>query len=241
MSPVGISRRHRMPFGAEVRADGSVRFRLWAPSHAAVGLELDGASSPLPLQRQEQGWHERVMDRAAAGTRYRFVLPDGLRVPDPASRHQPADVHGLSEVIDPAAYAWTDTQWQGRPWHEAVIYEMHVGAFTPEGTFRAAIAKLDHLVWLGVTAIEIMPVGDFPGRCNWGYDGVMPYAPDSTYGRPDDLKALVAAAHERGLMVFLDVIYNHFGPEGAYIHAIAPEAFTARAHLSVSALRKLAN
>ena len=156
------------------------------------------------------------------------MLPDGLRVPDPASRYQPEDVHGPSEVVDAAAYVWRDTGWRGRPWHEAVVYELHIGAFTPEGTFRGAIDKLDHLVALGVTAIEIMPIGDFPGGRNWGYDGVLPYAPDSSYGRPEDLKALVEAAHARGLMVLLDVVYNHFGPEGAYIHRIAPQTFTDR-------------
>ena len=124
--------------------------------------------------------------------------------------------------------AWDDAGWRGRPWAEAVVYELHIGAFTPEGTFRAAVAKLDHLAALGVTAIEIMPIGDFPGRRNWGYDGVLPYAPDSRYGRPEDLKALVDAAHARGLMVLLDVVYNHFGPEGAYIHPIAPQIFTDR-------------
>ena len=219
---------HRMPFGAEVLPDGSVRFRLWAPSHASVGLVLDGAEAPLAMHAALEGWHELVTDRAGAGARYRFMLPDATCVPDPASRHQPEDVHGPSEVIDPSAYAWREGGWRGRPWEEAVLYELHVGAFTPAGTFGAAIDKLDHLVALGVTAIEIMPVSDFPGRWNWGYDGVLPFAPDGAYGRPEDLKALVDAAHARGLMVLLDVVYNHFGPEGAYLHAIAPQAFTDR-------------
>ncbi|MGH7039370.1 MAG: malto-oligosyltrehalose trehalohydrolase [Stellaceae bacterium] len=180
------------------------------------------------MQALGDGWHERVSGRAGAGTRYRFILPDGFSVPDPASRHQPEGVHGPSEVIDPAAYAWRDGAWRGRSWAEAVLYEAHIGAFTPEGTFRAAIGKLDHLVALGVTALELMPVGDFPGRRNWGYDGVLPYAPAGAYGRPEDLKALIGAAHGRGLMVLLDVVYNHFGPEGAYIHRIAPQTFTLR-------------
>ncbi len=221
-----VTRTHRMPFGVELQADGRVRFRLWAPPHGDVQIELDGATAAMQLVGE--GWHELVTDRARAGTRYRFVLPDGLRVPDPASRYQPDDVHGPSEVVDPEAYVWRDAGWSGRPWEEAVVYELHIGAFTPEGTFRAAIGKLDHLVELGVTAIEIMPIGDFPGRRNWGYDGVLPYAPDSAYGRPQDLKALVEAAHASGLMVFLDVVYNHFGPEGAYIHPIAPQTFTDR-------------
>jgi malto-oligosyltrehalose trehalohydrolase/4-alpha-glucanotransferase len=226
--PAAVARVHAMPFGAELRADGTVRFRLWAPSHDRVRLEIDGAAEPEDMRRVGEGWHELVTGRAHAGTRYRFVLPDGLAVPDPASRCQPRGVHGPSAVVDPAAYAWHDADWHGRPWEEAVVYELHVGAFTPEGTFRAAIDKLDHLVALGVTAIELMPVGDFPGRRNWGYDGVLPYAPAAAYGRPEDLKALIDAAHRRGLMVLLDVVYNHFGPEGAYIHVIAPQTFTDR-------------
>jgi malto-oligosyltrehalose trehalohydrolase len=215
-----------MPFGAEVKADGTVRFRLWAPSHREVKIELGGET--VAMGSVGEGWHELLTDRARANTRYRFVLSDGLRVPDPASRYQPEDVHGPSAVVDPAAYVWRDAGWSGRLWEEAVVYELHVGAFTPEGTFRAVIGKLDHVVALGVTAIELMPIGDFPGRRNWGYDGTLPYAPDSSYGRPEDLKALVDAAHARGLMVLLDVVYNHFGPEGAYTHAIAPETFTSR-------------
>jgi malto-oligosyltrehalose trehalohydrolase/4-alpha-glucanotransferase len=221
-----MKRVHRMPFGADLQADGTVRYRLWAPPHREIQVELEGGM--LAMERLDDGWHELVTGRARAGSRYRFVLPDGLRVPDPASRYQPEDVHGPSEVIDPAAYIWGDAGWNGSQWENAVVYELHIGAFTPEGTFRAAIGKLDHLVALGVTAVEIMPIGDFPGRRNWGYDGVLPYAPDSAYGRPEDFKALVEAAHTRGLMVLLDVVYNHFGPEGAYIHPIAPEAFTDR-------------
>src|SRR5277367_5236282 len=215
-----------MPFGAELQADGRVRFRLWASPHRDVQIELDGET--VAMQWVGEGWHELLTDRARAGTRYRFVLPDGLRVPDPASRYQPEDVHGPSEVVDPKAYVWGDAGWSGRPWQEAVVYELHIGAFTPEGTFRAAIGKLDHLVALGVTAIEIMPIGDFPGRRNWGYDGVLPYAPDSSYGRPEDLKALVDAAHSRGLMILLDVVYNHFGPEASFLQAISPQFFTDR-------------
>jgi malto-oligosyltrehalose trehalohydrolase len=175
-----------------------------------------------------EGWYELSVNGAGAGTRYQFVLPDGLRVPDPASRFQPDDVHGPSEVVDPAAYRWQDEEWNGRPWHEAVVYELHVGTFTAAGTFRGAIERLDHLAALGVTAIEIMPVADFPGARNWGYDGVLLYAPDSSYGRPEDLKALVDAAHARGLMMLLDVVYNHFGPDGNYLPAYAPPFFTDR-------------
>jgi len=174
------------------------------------------------------GWHELEEPAAEGGWRYHFVLPDGQRVPDPASRFQPEDVHGPSEIVDPQAYRWNDAAWRGLSWHCAVIYELHVGTFTPEGTFGAAIGRLDHLVALGVSAVQLMPVADFPGRWNWGYDGVLLYAPDSTYGRPEDLKRLIDAAHVRGLMVLLDVVYNHFGPEGNYLGLYAPAFFTQR-------------
>jgi maltooligosyltrehalose trehalohydrolase len=139
-------------------------------------------------------------------------------------------VHGASEVIDPGAFAWEDGDWNGRPWAEAVLYELHVGTFSPEGTFAGAQRRLDYLAELGVTAIELMPVGDFPGRCNWGYDGVLPFAPDASYGRPEDLKRLIQAAHRRGLMVLLDVVYNHVGPEGNYLHVYARDAFFTERH-----------
>lgn len=168
------------------------------------------------------GWHELLQPSVGVGSRYRFEMPDGLRVPDPASRFQPDDVHGPSEVVDPNSYAWTQIDWRGRPWHEAVIYELHVGSFTAEGTFRAAMARLDDLAQLGITALEIMPVADFPGNRNWGYDGVLLYAPDANYGTPADFKALIDAAHRRGIMVFLDVVYNHFGPDGNFVPHYAP-------------------
>ena len=217
-----------MPYSAEVQPGGSVRFSLWAPGHERIGIQLDSSDSPLPMQRQAGGWHRLITDRAGPGSQYRFILPDGVPVPDPASRFQPADVHGPSEVIDPQAYAWRDHDWHGSPWSASVIYELHVGSFTRAGTFLAAIERLDHLVALGITVIELMPVADFPGRRNWGYDGVLPFAPDSSYGRPEHLKALVDAAHERGLMVILDVVYNHFGPEGNYLSLYAPQFFNAR-------------
>ena len=146
------------------------------------------------------------------GSRYRYQLQDGFRVPDPASRFQPDDVQGPSVVVDPAAYAWRHVAWRGRPWEEAVLYELHVGAFSAEGTFDGLRRRLDYLADLGVTAIELMPLSDFAGTRNWGYDGVMPFAPDAAYGSPDDLKRLIDEAHGRGLMMFLDVVYNHFGP-----------------------------
>ncbi|WP_232324189.1 malto-oligosyltrehalose trehalohydrolase, partial [Variovorax sp. WDL1] len=162
---------------------------------------------------------------ARPGDAYRFRLPGGLGVPDPASRFNPDDVHGASRVVDPRAHAWQHEDWRGRPWEEAVVYELHVGTFTPEGTFAAAGARLPALAQLGITAIELMPLADFPGRRNWGYDGVLPFAPDASYGTPEGLKALVDAAHGLGLMVLIDVVYNHFGPEGNYLHAYCPEFF----------------
>ena len=222
------TRQHSIPAGATL-SGGSTEFRLWAPGCQQVGLRLEEDGSTRAMQALADGWHALRVEGAGAGTLYRFVLPDGMEVPDPASRFQPQDVHGPSEVIDPAAYGWT-VQWQGRPWDEIVLYELHVGTFTPEGTFLAAIGKLDHLAALGVTGIEVMPVWDFPGRRNWGYDGVLPYAPDSSYGRPEDFKALIDAAHARGIAVLLDVVYNHFGPDGNYLPVYAPRFFTERHH-----------
>jgi malto-oligosyltrehalose trehalohydrolase len=221
-----------MPFGAEVLPDGSVRFRLWAPKAGRVDLclESDNHSGTYPMLPLEDGWFERIAPEATIGSLYRFQVDGKTTVPDPASRFQPHDVNGPSEVIDPSSFPWTDHTWRSRPWEEAVIYELHVGTFTPEGSFREVEQKLDYLRSLGVTALELMPVADFSGRRNWGYDGVLPYAPDSSYGRPEDLKQLVQAAHTRGLMVFLDVVYNHFGPEGNYLHLYSPQFFTNRHH-----------
>jgi maltooligosyltrehalose trehalohydrolase len=222
-------RNHRMPFGAECCDDGSVRFRLWAPKAERVDVALDKKESQLlPMTRLDGGWFELVTEDARSGDRYLYVIDDDLKVPDPASRFQPADVHAPSEIIDPNGFDWSDENWQGRPWEETVIYELHVGVFTPEGTFAAVENRLDYLADIGITAIELMPVSDFPGKRNWGYDGVFPYAPDGSYGRPEDLKQLVQSAHKKGLMVFLDVVYNHFGPDGNCLRSYAPEFFTDR-------------
>jgi maltooligosyltrehalose trehalohydrolase len=212
--------RRQSPFGARCTGEG-VNFRLWAPNQESVSVILDGGD-PIVMQKSNDGWHQVVAAQGKFGSLYRFRLQDGLDVPDPASRFQPDDVHGPSEVVDPDNYAWNDHAWRGRPWEECVIYELHVGAFTQEGTFRSAIERLDYLAELGITAIEIMPIADFPGSRNWGYDGVLLFAPDSSYGRPEDLKALIDAAHSRKLMVFLDVVYNHFGPDGNYLPAYSP-------------------
>ena len=219
--PETVVRSHKMRFGAEVR-NGGARFKIWAPKCKTVRLKLKGKRTLYELEAVGDGWHRLDVEGATAGTLYKYVLPDDSEIPDPFSRHQPQDVDGFSEVIDPADYHWTDRDWKGRPWEETIIYEMHIGTFTEEGTFQAAIKKLDHLAALGVTALQIMPVADFFGHFNWGYDGAMWFAPEATYGRPDDMKALIDAAHRRSMMVFLDVVYNHFGPHGNYLPDIAP-------------------
>jgi maltooligosyltrehalose trehalohydrolase len=209
-------------FGAWLTPDGA-SFRLWAPAAKRVDLLLEKSH---PMRRGEDGWFSADMAGVKAGTLYKFRIDDEIDVPDPASAFQSDDVSGPSEVIDPSAYRWRAQDWRGRPWQETVVIETHVGTFTPEGTYRAMIGKLDHLVATGITALELMPLADFVGRRNWGYDGVLWYAPDSVYGRPDDLKALIDEAHLRGLMVLLDVVYNHFGPEGNYLGRYAPTFFT---------------
>jgi 1,4-alpha-glucan branching enzyme/maltooligosyltrehalose trehalohydrolase len=220
---------HAMRFGAQPAAGGGVDFRLWGPAARQAELALYEAPgtppSLLPARRDAQGWWECHAAQAAAGSRYHWRIDGELMVPDPASRHNPDGVHAPSCVVDPAAFDW-DAGWTGRPWHEVVVYELHVGAFTPEGTFAAAAGRLQALADLGITAIELMPLADFPGRFGWGYDGVLPFAPHAAYGTPDDLKHLVQQAHRLGLMVFLDVVYNHFGPEGNYLHRYAPGFFS---------------
>lgn len=224
-----MKRQHCMPFGAEFISGDTVRFQLWAPAARNVQVLIDNGA-PLPMQASGDGWYQKTCQPVLAGSRYSFQIDDDIRVPDPASRYNPDDVHGASQLINPAAFNWCDDEWCGRPWEEAVIYEIHTGAFTPQGTFSAIEEKLEYLANLGVTAIELMPVADFPGRCNWGYDGALIFAPDSTYGTPDDLKRLVQSAHRHGLMMLLDVVYNHFGPEGNYLHRYAPQFFTGRYH-----------
>ena len=211
---------HEPGCGATVLADGGTRFRFWAPAQEEVSVAFENGPL-LPMRRSPDGWFTAEAD-CGPGTRYRYRLVDGMLVPDPASRFQPDDVHGPSVVIDPRAYHWRNADWHGRPWRETVLYELHAGAL---GGFDGIARDLPRLKQLGVTAVELMPVNDFPGRHNWGYDGVLPYAPDSAYGTPDQLKALVDAAHDHGLMIFLDVVYNHFGPDGNYLHSYAPQFF----------------
>lgn len=224
-----MHRQHRSPFGCELTESGA-RFRLWAPSAQQVTLKFTRGARELAMTALDAGWFELNVADAVAGDLYQYRIDGQLDVPDPVSRFNPRGVHSSSEVIDSRAFQWQDANWRGRPWEEAVIYELHIGAFTSEGTFAAAARKLDYLVELGVTAIEIMPVADFPGARGWGYDGVLHFAPASAYGRPDDLKQLVQDAHARGLMVFMDVVYNHFGPDGNYLWVYAKPFFTERHH-----------
>lgn len=216
--------KHDLPFGATVLADGTTRFRIWAPSAPTLDLAIDGGR--LGMLAEADGWHSLTVP-AKAGTRYQYVMPDGLHFADPASRMQDTDVHGPSVVVDPCDFAWQTEDWKGRPWHEYVLYELHPGLM---GGFRGVQDHLPELQRLGVNAIELMPVSDFPGRHNWGYDGVLPYAPDRAYGTPDELKSLVDTAHSLGIAVFLDVVYNHFGPDGAYIHLFARKFFREDLH-----------
>jgi maltooligosyltrehalose trehalohydrolase len=209
-------------FGARPTRDGT-SFRLWAPAARRVDLLLQ---EPQPMQRGNDGWFSVDVAGISAGTRYKFRIDEEIDVPDPASAFQPDDVSGPSEVIDHRSYRWRAGDWRGRPWQETALIETHVGTFTPEGSYRAMIEKLDHLARSGITALELMPLADFAGKRGWGYDGVLWYAPDSAYGRPEDLKTLIDEAHRRGLMVFLDVVYNHFGPEGNYLGRYAPNFFT---------------
>lgn len=222
---------HELPFGAAVEHRSKpprACFRLYAPAATQVALVIE-EESVLPMTAAGAGWFELAGAQARAGSRYRFRIDDAYDIPDPAARAQAADVHGPSVVVDPCAYEWQDRNWRGRPWAETVIYELHVGTFSASGTFPGVVARLDELRELGITAIELMPVADFPGRRNWGYDGVLPFAPDRSYGTPEDLKRLIDAAHARGLQVFLDVVYNHFGPEGNVLARIAPTMFRAEA------------
>ena len=223
-----MKRSHVMPFGARLLDGDATRFRLWAPSAQRVDLVLAPSGARTAMAPGGQGWYQADLTGAGPGTLYRYRIDDAVEVPDPASRCNPQDVHGPSMVVDPAAFEWDDEQWRGLPWERCVIYELHVGTFTAAGTFRAAEDKLAHLAGVGVTAIELMPLAECPGAHNWGYDGVLPFAPEARYGAPEALKRLVAAAHRRGLMVFLDVVYNHFGPEGNYLAAYARDFFTER-------------
>ena len=205
--------------------EGGATFRLWAPSSDSVTLELEGLD-PIPMKPVGEGWYEAGAP-ARPGARYRFRTAPDLLVPDPAARAQAEDVHGASVLVDHAAYPWRDAAWRGRPWHETVLYELHVGAC---GGYNGVKARLPYLKALGVTAVELMPLAAFPGGRNWGYDGVQPFAPDPSYGSVEELKALVDEAHALGLSMFLDCVFNHFGPDGAYLHAYAKAFFDEEIH-----------
>ena len=211
----------RQCIGADYLGGETCRFRVWTPNLALVGVRLLSTDRIVPMERIGRGYHEAVMDDVRPGELYFFHLGQDRQRPDPASRFQPQGVHGPSQVVDPQ-FTWNDEGWRGLALEDYVIYELHVGVFTEAGTFEAAIAQLDDLVELGVTAVELMPVAQFPGRRNWGYDGVYPFAVQNSYGGTLGLKELVDACHRRGLAVILDVVYNHLGPEGNYIADFGP-------------------
>lgn len=218
--------------GSWLQPDGC-RFRVWAPNLRALDVVLEkpvAGKSVHPLQKAADGYFSGLISGLAAGDCYRY-RPDGKGpFPDPASRFQPKGVHGPSEIIDPHSFDWTDAGWQGIALEDLIVYELHVGTFTAEGTFNGVAERLPYLADLGVTAIELMPVADFPGQRNWGYDGVDLFAPARCYGRPDDLRKLVDAAHRLGLAVILDVVYNHLGPDGNYLGVYSPYYFSQRHH-----------
>ena len=224
------SGRARLPFGATIVPEG-VHFRVWSPGSRQVEVLLqEEKETAVPLAAEADGYFSATVEGIGAGARYRYRIDGGDAYPDPASRHQPDGVHGPSRVIDPTAYRWHDDEWKGVPLERLVVYEIHVGTFTPEGSFDAAAARLPFLAELGVTAVEVMPVADFPGARNWGYDGVNLYAPANCYGDPDAFRRFVDRAHALGLAVILDVVYNHLGPEGNYLPAVTNGRFFTDRH-----------
>lgn len=216
---------HKRQWGVRLVNDTVARARLWAPDMERIRLQIN--SRTLEMEKDPEGWFEIEVDQIAAGDSYSFILPDGSSVPDPASQRQVDTVDGPSQLVDHKTFHWKNDHWRGRPWHEAIFYELHVGTFTQEGTVAAAAEKLDHIAGLGFTAIELMPIAAFEGMRGWGYDGILNYAPLPAYGSPDDLKSLIDRAHGAGLMVFLDVVYNHLGLFGNTIERYAPQFFHA--------------
>ena len=221
------ARPGRLPVGAEITTEG-VHFRVWAPRARLVEVVLDDGGLAVALAPRPEGYHGGVVEAATPGTRYRFRLDGGPLLPDPASRFQPEGPHGPSAVVDPSTFPWTDDGWRGVGLKRQVLYEMHVGTFTPEGTWEAAARELPELARAGITVIELMPVADFPGRFGWGYDGVDLFAPTRLYGEPDDFRRFVDRAHTLGLGVVLDVVYNHLGPDGNYLKEFSGDYFTDR-------------
>jgi maltooligosyltrehalose trehalohydrolase len=209
--------------GPTLDRSGTWQFVVWAPLRKKVELHLQSERNRyLPMERDELGYHRAVADEATVGSRYFYRLDGGSERPDPASRFQPQGVHGLSEVVDPSSFPWTDDGWKAPSLEESVFYELHVGTFTRDGTFAAVVPHLDRLADLGVTTIELMPIAQFPGTRNWGYDGTFPFAAQNSYGSPRDLQKFVDTAHARNLAVALDVVYNHLGPEGNYLSEYGP-------------------
>ncbi len=216
----------RLPIGAELH-DGGVHFRVWAPEVRAVEVVFE-SSPDAPLAPEDGGYHSGFVPGLEPGAAYRFRLDGRGPFPDPASRFQPDGPHGPSQVVDPSLFPWSDRDWSGLRASGQVLYELHLGTFTPEGTWEAAARELPRLRRIGVTAVELMPVADFPGRFGWGYDGVNLFAPCRLYGSPDDFRRFVDRAHEIGLGVILDVVYNHFGPDGNYLAQFSPRYFNER-------------
>ncbi len=213
----------QLNLGATMLQDGMVLFRVWAPRvHELSVILLRHGGNPVPLAVEGNGYFSGVIEGITKEERYFYLLDGETARPDPASRFQPDGVHGPSQVVAADRFLWNDNRWAGIPLNEYIIYELHVGTFTQQGTFDGIISHLDYLCDLGITAVELMPVAQFPGERNWGYDGTYPFAPQNSYGGPDGLKRLVGACHQRGLAVILDVVYNHLGPEGNYLHSFGP-------------------
>ncbi len=215
-----------LPVGAEVNGDGT-EFRVWAPEHERV--DVIAGSRSFPLEKEGNGYHSGLIPELRAGDTYQYRLGgDKQLLPDPASRFQPNGPHGPSQIVDPASFRWTDQNWRGVPMERAVVYELHIGTFTPEGTWRSAAQRLPQLRDVGVTVIEVMPVADFGGSYGWGYDGVNLFAPTRLYGTPDDMRSFVDKAHAHGIAVILDVVYNHLGADGNYLGQFAREYFSTK-------------
>jgi maltooligosyltrehalose trehalohydrolase len=232
-TPQSKTFKRRLPIGAELSASGGVHFRVWAPQsrHAAIQFATGPAGfahpAELEMSAESGGYFSVLIPDAKPGTLYKIRLDSGA-FPDPVSRFQPEGPHGPSQVVDPNSFRWTDDAWKGPSRHGQVIYELHIGTLTPQGTWRSAIAELPRLADLGITLLEVMPVAEFPGRFGWGYDGVDLFAPTQLYGSPDDFRAFINRAHELGLGVILDVVYNHVGPDGNYLKQFSPDYFTRR-------------
>ncbi len=228
--PAKARNRRVCPIGAEP-GDGGTHFRVWAPRRTGAAVRMEGGGAPVAMQREDGGYWSCFAEGARAGDRYRLELDGADSYPDPASRFQPEGAHGPSEIVDPLAYAWSaeEASWPGKRLEGQVLYELHIGTFTAEGTYRAAERELGRLAALGMTVLELMPVAQFAGRWGWGYDGVDLFAPHNSYGTPDELRQLIDAAHRAGLGVILDVVYNHLGPDGNYLRSFSPEYFAAEA------------